>query len=124
MLFELAHSLASLGRVQRMTGRPADALESFGRAVAALERWDTPPPVAIYSLACYRALIAGLPPGDPAEAGRAMKDLRRSLAAGFGNLAKFREDTDLDSLRGRDDFRLLLLDIAMPADPFQAQRTR
>jgi hypothetical protein len=27
-------------------------------------------------------------------------------------------DTDLDPLRDREDFRLLMLDLAMPSDPF------
>jgi hypothetical protein len=31
-------------------------------------------------------------------------------------------DTDLDPLRGRGDFQLLLMDLAMPADPFAAAR--
>jgi hypothetical protein len=29
-----------------------------------------------------------------------------------------RTDTDLDSLRARDDFRVLMMDLAMPAEPF------
>ena len=33
-----------------------------------------------------------------------------------------RTEPALDVLRGRDDFRLLMLDLAMPADPFAAAR--
>jgi hypothetical protein len=62
---------------------------------------------------------SGLSPAEGrAEADRAMHWLRVALAAGYRNLANMRTDTDLDPLRGREDFRLLMLDLAMPADPF------
>jgi hypothetical protein len=31
-----------------------------------------------------------------------------------------REEKEIDPLRGRDDFRLLMMDLAIPADPFTA----
>jgi hypothetical protein len=37
---------------------------------------------------------------------------------GYRNLAAFRDDTTLGPLHHRDDFRLLLMDLAMPAEPF------
>jgi hypothetical protein len=37
---------------------------------------------------------------------------------GFRSANSFRTDDALDPLRGRTDFRLLLLDLAMPAEPF------
>ena len=42
----------------------------------------------------------------------------RAVAAGYRNLAWMRTDTDLDPLRSREDFRLLLMDLAFPAEPF------
>jgi hypothetical protein len=33
-------------------------------------------------------------------------------------IEKYRTEDALEPLRGRDDFRLLMLDLAMPADPF------
>jgi hypothetical protein len=46
-----------------------------------------------------------------------MADLRRA-AMGWRDLARCRYEPALASLRGRDDFRLLLLDLAFPADAF------
>jgi hypothetical protein len=52
------------------------------------------------------------------EADAAMVLLRKVVAMGFRNAAAFRTEDALDPLRGRDDFRLLMMDLATPADPF------
>jgi hypothetical protein len=44
--------------------------------------------------------------------------LRRAIAAGFGLLDGLLTDPDLDPLRSRPDFQLLLMDLAMPRKPF------
>jgi hypothetical protein len=44
--------------------------------------------------------------------------LRRAAETGFGNLATYRNETALDPLRARPDFRLLMSDLAMPTEPF------
>jgi eukaryotic-like serine/threonine-protein kinase len=44
--------------------------------------------------------------------------LRRAVAAGWPALALMRTDTDLDPSWSRSDFQLLMMDMAMPADPF------
>jgi eukaryotic-like serine/threonine-protein kinase len=41
---------------------------------------------------------------------------------GFHNLQAIQAEPGLDPLRGRADFRLLLMDLAMPADPFAKGR--
>jgi hypothetical protein len=51
-----------------------------------------------------------------ALADRAVAQLRRAVAGGFRNVAHMRADTDLDALRSRDDFRLLMMDAAFPAE--------
>ncbi len=43
--------------------------------------------------------------------------LRKAIQMGY-SAESYRTEDALDPLRGRDDFRLLLLDLAMPADPF------
>jgi hypothetical protein len=47
-----------------------------------------------------------------------MRLLREAVAGGFSNLAHMRRDTDLDPLRSRLDFQLLMMDLAMPDDVF------
>jgi hypothetical protein len=39
---------------------------------------------------------------------------------GFRSVDHFRTETALDPLRGRDDFQLLMMDLAFPAKPFVA----
>jgi len=44
--------------------------------------------------------------------------LLRSVWMGFRDPGTYRAETALDPLCGRDDFRLMMMDLAMPADPF------
>jgi hypothetical protein len=68
-----------------------------------------------------RAFARCLPPAGRDDtlpfADRALDALRRAVTAGFRNAAN-RDDHDLDPLRDRPDFRLLLMDLAFPAEPF------
>jgi hypothetical protein len=47
-----------------------------------------------------------------------MYRLREAVTAGFRDLAHMRNDTDLDPLRSRLDFRLLVMDLAFPDEVF------
>ncbi len=75
---------------------------------------------------CHASLswAAGLPgSGIPAseadtEATKALALLQRAATMGFRDAAAYRSETALDPLRGRPDFRLLMMDLAMPAEPF------
>jgi serine/threonine-protein kinase len=49
---------------------------------------------------------------------RAMVDLLRAVADGYRDLAFLRTTTDLDPLRSRPDFQLLMMDLEFPDDPF------
>jgi hypothetical protein len=53
-----------------------------------------------------------------ALADRAIDDLRRAVATGHRNLQLYRYEPAPGPLRDRDDFRLLILDLAFPADLF------
>jgi hypothetical protein len=58
---------------------------------------------------------AGLSPAEElADADRAIAVLARALAERYH---KTRMNTDPDPLRARPDFRLLMMDVAMPAVP-------
>jgi hypothetical protein len=37
---------------------------------------------------------------------------------GYRNLDAYRTEDALDPLRDREDFKLLMMDVAMPAEPF------
>jgi hypothetical protein len=47
-----------------------------------------------------------------------MSLLHKAVAMGYRDLDRFRTEDALDPLRSRGDFQLLLMDLAMPADPF------
>src|SRR5262249_32088751 len=112
------------------------AQEGDARAAAATaRRIDELPRTAIehYNAACFLSLIvpairdSSAPEADrtaTAEslADRPMAHLRRALDLGYRNTPPIAPDADLDSLRDRDDFRLLLLDLAFPDDPFERGR--
>jgi hypothetical protein len=87
--------------------------------------------LAHYCFACYHALLGGLaaepgsgltPAEGRAQADRAMAALRRAVDGGLRDLASIRTDSDLKALGDRPDFQLLLMDLAMPAEPFADRR--
>ena len=51
-----------------------------------------------------------------------MAVLRRAVAMGYRNRKAYGSESALDLLRGRDDFRLLMMDLVFPADPLAAPR--
>jgi hypothetical protein len=81
-----------------------------------------------YQFGCARTALSGLLGSGVSaaeavtEADAAMAVLRKTVAMGYRGLDRFRADDALDPLRSRDDFRLLLMDLAMPTDPFAAAR--
>jgi eukaryotic-like serine/threonine-protein kinase len=122
----LAFNLSGLGRARRRAGDRAAAVTDLRRAIALREGLASLALESRYDLACNHALLAalaiepgsGLPIAEGgAEAERVMAILKRLVAEGYRN-AKTSTDPDFDSLRNRRDFRLLMLDLAMPADPF------
>jgi eukaryotic-like serine/threonine-protein kinase len=84
-----------------------------------------------FLFACVRAALAGLGdrPGSgvsaaeaASEAEAAMNLLHEAVAAGYRDPDTYRREDALDPLRARTDFRLLLMDLAMPTEPFAAAR--
>jgi serine/threonine-protein kinase len=122
----LAFALTGLGRAHFRAGRFAEAAEPLKRAIALRDALPYLNIEARYDLARDHALLAGLaaktnsgPSATVAnEAGRAMDALRRACAAGYRDLEQIRTDPDLEPLRGREDFQLLMLDQAIPAEAF------
>ena len=127
---ELATSLAGLGSLQRQAGKTDEAMRSLRRA---LELWETLPlgqPNDLYNLACVHAQCIALIDGGHRALSAAEREEREfTRRAGDGRLAAvsrlrlfpptlLQQDTDLDPIRFRPDFRALLDDLAFPADPF------
>jgi serine/threonine protein kinase/tetratricopeptide (TPR) repeat protein len=107
-------------------------------AAELLEKHNPADAHSLYNAACFRAVIAALEARaeEPAaarrareEADRAMAWLTRAVVAGYKNAAHIRKDTDLDSLRDREDFQKLLADLeakpaaqTKPAPPSQEKK--
>ena len=51
------------------------------------------------------------------HAKRAVELLQRAVQAGYKDAEHMKQDTDLDPLRGRDDFKKLLQSLSPPKDP-------
>jgi hypothetical protein len=91
------------------------------RATAEMwERLNRADADSFYNAACFRAVTAAVIKVDPKtpgadaerlateEADRAMVWLHKAVAAGYRNAGHVAKDTDLDTLRGREDFKKLL----------------
>jgi serine/threonine-protein kinase len=123
----LAIALVHVGGIHLEAGRGAEAAPVIRQAVAILEGLPTLGPSDRYNLACGHVHLARIATMSGsamtaaegrAEADRAMQWLHRAVAAGYRNVALMQGDHDLDPLRSRDDFQLLMMDLAMPDDPF------
>jgi tetratricopeptide (TPR) repeat protein len=132
-LYALGFALCSVAGLQREVGGAAspETRAALGDFSQRLERFPDPTGVKdLYSLACLYSVLSGVGPAEqalPADkvqrkqtaaANRAMAVLRRAVAAGWKDAAHMRRDSDLDPLRARMDFQVLLLDLEFPAEPF------
>ena len=121
-----------LGELRALSGDQAGALQHFREASRMLEENRSPSPEDVFKLACMHAQIGRLleqapaerrpDPSDAPEAhsprGHAVGLIRWSVARGFPDYHKLKTDEQLDPLRRRADFRLLMMDQAFPAEPF------
>jgi tetratricopeptide (TPR) repeat protein len=126
--YNLAYSIRRRGLTLSALGDPAGAAAEARRALGYFQGL---PPQSVWELfetACCHAALAGLAgsnvsPGQrQAEGDQAMDLLRRAVGMGYRNRDAFRAEAALGPLRGRDDFRLLMMDLAMPTDPFATAR--
>ena len=123
----LAFSVRRLGLVRLAAGDAAGAVAEARRASALFEGLPSRTGGEWYELACCHAALAaaagregsGISTGDGGvEADKAMALLRRAVADGYRNADAMAREIALAPLRDRPDFRLLMLDLAFPADPF------
>ncbi len=123
----LANGLRRLASLKLAAGDAPGASGDARRAVGLYEGLPSREGAQWFALGCARATLSAAAGRDgsgalAAEArdlaDRAMADLRQAVATGYRNPADYRREPALGPLRGRDDFRLLMLDLAFPADPF------
>ena len=71
-----------------------------------------------YDFACVYAVASGkVVDKKQPYADRAMALLNEAVKEGYQDAAHMKEDSDLDTLRAREDFRKLLAELAKPAEP-------
>lgn len=126
---DLAYSHNNIGNLLSATGKPAEALASYEKARDILQKLaDANPKIpnyrsglagSLYDIACLYAITSGKHVDKPekakAEADKAMDSLRKAVSAGYKDAAHMKKDTDLDSLRGRDDFQKLMAELEAKA---------
>jgi hypothetical protein len=109
-----------MGRVAKYllaAGRASEAAPLSRQAAEMWEKLHRTDPAGLYTAAVFRAVsAAALRAADKSataardadrEADRAMAWLRQYVAAGSSKVSQIKEDTDLDALGSRDDFKKL-----------------
>ena len=123
----LAYSVRRLGLTRLAGGDAAGSVAEARRAIALYEGLPSPTPEAWYELACCHAALATASGREPAgisagqgeaEADKAMTLLHKAVGQGYRNAGAMARESALDPLRDRPDFRLLILDLGFPAEPF------
>ncbi len=117
----LAMALISQGRAEARLGRRSDAASTLRAAIAITESLpESRNLFGRFYMTCARSLLAGVLDGEEAraEADRAIAAAAASVAGGLRDLTAFRNEPDMDLIRPRPEFQLLLLDMAFPEDPF------
>jgi tetratricopeptide (TPR) repeat protein len=105
---------ATRAATRLQAGQVAEAVAE----VAELTKSSSEIPVEWYNLACFYALASDKVADKKVEfADRAMEMLQRAVKLGYNDVELMKRDSDLVSLRNRDDFRKLLADLEKRAQP-------
>jgi eukaryotic-like serine/threonine-protein kinase len=126
-LSSLAFSLRRRGLARRDLGDLAGATDDIRRALRLYDGLATRSREEWYETACCHAATASLAgtagsgmaaseAAGEADAGIAL--LKKAVALGYRLADAVRTEPALDPLRDRPDFRLLMMDLAIPAEPF------
>jgi eukaryotic-like serine/threonine-protein kinase len=127
----LARSLRRRGLARGDLGDAPGAAADARRALGLYEGLPSRSGEQWFQTACCHAALCGLSGHDGAavtaaegeeEAARAIGALTRAAGLGFRDAHQWQTESALDPLRSRGDFRLLMLDVAFPAEPFAATR--
>jgi tetratricopeptide (TPR) repeat protein len=101
-------------------GQVANGVAAIAEAVAEVAELTKSPNCNAdqwYNFACVYAVASGKIAGQKDKyARRAIELLQRAVKAGYKDAANMKKDTDLDSLRRREDFKKLLAEMGTPAE--------
>jgi tetratricopeptide (TPR) repeat protein/tRNA A-37 threonylcarbamoyl transferase component Bud32 len=124
---QLAYCVRRLGLMRLRNGDAGEAAADAHKAAALYEGLPSLSATDWFELAsCHAALAAaavsegsGISAGNgEAEAAKAMDLLRRAVRNGYRRTGDLASETAFDTLRDRPDFHRVVMDLAMPADPF------
>jgi tetratricopeptide (TPR) repeat protein len=123
----LAWSQRRRGLTRAKLGDAAGAAADARRALALWDALPTRSPEEWFETACAHAALAGLAGRDGSgiaadavapEADAAIRSLRTAVEMGYRDVLNLRDERALDPLRDRSEYRLLMMDLAIPTDPF------
>jgi tetratricopeptide (TPR) repeat protein len=123
----LGEALLRAGQTRRAAGDLAGAGGQLREALAIFESMPKRDSGIAFFLACCHAQLSALAgragSGVPAAAGEtasaaALRLLQSAVSGGYRNPDLYRTESAFHPLRGHADFRLLMLDLAFPAQPF------
>lgn len=116
---DMAENLLWTGSAYQNLGRAADAHQELSEARMRLGRM-LPDAGTLYDLARAESRLVPLATAADRsdQASRALAALRRAVEHGYRSTTALGSDPSFDPLRTRDDFQVLLLDLALPDDPF------
>jgi eukaryotic-like serine/threonine-protein kinase len=127
----LGASLLRAGQARQALGDHAGAAGNLRQAIATYEAIPQRDPDTAFFEGCCHAQLSVLAGREGSgvsaaegetEATAAIRSLREAVRFGYDDATEYRTDTALDPLRDRPDFRLLMLDLAFPKDPFARGR--
>ena len=123
----LAESHLRSGQAREGEGDHSGATADWRKANELLEAIAASDPETIFLHAGCHAMLSGAagrpgsgvsPDEGDAGAARAVAMLRRVAAMGYDDPLTYQNETTLDPLRHRPDFRLMMMDLTFPTDPF------
>ena len=129
---DVADRMAGLSRRSDvlLVGDDLDDVDVWRRAVVIFEAMPMREPEPAFFEGCCHAMLSSIagqarPKAagmDEIEVARAIHVLRRAAEIGYRDSDAYRTETALVPLRNRPEFRMLMLDLDFPADPFAGAR--
>jgi serine/threonine protein kinase len=108
-------SMNNVGVCNSRLGRRAEALKIFEETLALRQAKLGPnhPHTleSMYNIACEQALMVRKAADPRKQADLAMESLKKAVAAGFKYLDAIKQDSDLEALHSREDFKKLIADL-------------